>query len=140
MHDTLAYYISVLRKDFTIFCNERLIDLGISQGLLYFIIYIGKNPNCSPTELSNKLKLDSGHTTRSIDKLVKSEFIVKEKNINDKRSSVLNLTEKGKNVFQESYKMFYSWDNKVLKNISEEEENILIKVISKIALEKNNNC
>lgn len=137
MYNSLAYYISSLRKDFIEFCNKKLDCLGITQGLLFFIIYIGKHPGCTSSELSNKLKLDSGHTARSIEKLVKSEFIKKDKDIKDKRVSILNLTEKGEHTFQASYKMFIEWDKEKLKTLEKEEKEILMNILSKIS---NENC
>ena len=48
MFDTFAYLITSLRKDFTEFCNEKLQEMGLTQGLLFFILYAGKHPQCSP--------------------------------------------------------------------------------------------
>ena len=38
MEQTLAFYINLLRGDFTQFCAQRLKELGLSQGLLYFLL------------------------------------------------------------------------------------------------------
>ena len=56
MHPSLPHYISLLRKDFTEYCGQKLSEQGLSQGLLYFILYIGKHPGCSPgiLELTDK--------------------------------------------------------------------------------------
>ncbi|STC35130.1 Uncharacterised protein [[Clostridium] symbiosum] len=43
MEQTFAYYTTIFREDFTLFCKSELQKEGISLGLLYFVIYIGKN-------------------------------------------------------------------------------------------------
>lgn len=42
MTDSFAFYITLLRKQFTKYCSERLNEIGVSYGQLYIIIYIGK--------------------------------------------------------------------------------------------------
>lgn len=59
MFDTFAYLITSLRKDFTEFCNEKLQEMGLTQGLLFFILYAGKHPQCSPKELTEALHMDT---------------------------------------------------------------------------------
>ena len=65
MFDTFAYLITSLRKDFTEFCNEKLQEMGLTQGLLFFILYAGKHPQCSPKELTEALHMDTGYCARS---------------------------------------------------------------------------
>ena len=38
MFDTFAYLITSLRKDFTEFCNEKLQEMGLTQGLLFYSV------------------------------------------------------------------------------------------------------
>lgn len=64
MEQTLAFDINLLRGDFIQFCAQRLKELGLSQGLLYFLLYVGRHPGCSAGELASVIGADSGHTTR----------------------------------------------------------------------------
>lgn len=132
MQHKLSYFVRVLHKDFSSFCNTKLQELGLSQGLLYFILYIGKHPDCSPGNLSQKLDFDSGHTTRSIDKLVNTGFVLRIKSNQDKRAYILQLTEKGQQAFEASYSLFSQWDAKVFENISREDRQQLISLLAKL--------
>ena len=80
MFDTFAYLITSLRKDFTEFCNEKLQEMGLTQGLLFFILYAGKHPQCSPKELTEALHMDTGYCARSLAKLEEKGFLVQERN------------------------------------------------------------
>lgn len=136
MQNTLSYFTNILNKEFSEFCNEKLQELDLSKGLLYFILYIGKHPDCSPGNLSQDLHFDSGHTTRSIDKLVKSGFVIRNKSENDKRAYILQLTEKGQQAFISSYSLFSQWDEKIFENISKEDRKELILLMKKIVKTK----
>lgn len=55
LSQTLAYAVSQLRADFVAFSSRKLEALGITQGLLYFVLYIGRHPGCTPSDLSAAL-------------------------------------------------------------------------------------
>ncbi|MFR7592085.1 MAG: bilirubin utilization transcriptional regulator BilQ [Longibaculum sp.] len=132
MERTIAYYITILQRHFRFYCQQELQRLGLSQGLLFFILYIGKHPQCSPKELTNALHLDSGHVTRSLSKLEKNHFIQQTINPNDKRARLLTLTKKGQNVFLKSHEFFYQWDQQTINNLSLVEQEQLLSLLKKI--------
>lgn len=129
MEKTLANTVMALRRDFVEYCRGELQEWGISQGLLYFIIYIGKRPRCSLSDLSLGLEMDTGHTTRSIEKLVKIGFVTREKDVRDSRVRVLNLTPKGEQVFERSHRLFEEWDQTILKKISAQDRETLFRIL-----------
>ena len=67
------------------YCGEKLEEMGLTPGLLYFVTYVARHPGCSPKELAQALKMDNGHTARSITKLAEGGFLVQEPNPRDKR-------------------------------------------------------
>ncbi|GAA0689765.1 MULTISPECIES: bilirubin utilization transcriptional regulator BilQ [Clostridium] len=139
MKKTLAFFTTFLYKDFSKFCNEKLQKIGLSRGLLYFVIYIGRHPKCSPGNLSSELRFDSGHTTRAIEKLVQNEFVLREKSESDKRAYILSLTEKGEEALKVIYSLFSQWDEKVFSGIEEDERTQLISLMEKIIQKKGEN-
>lgn len=132
MNESLSMYITLLKKDFDNFCNLRLQNLGLSQGLMFFLIYIGNHPNCSPKDLSLALKADTGHTTRSVEKLVQGGFATRKNKITDKRAFELQLTEKGLQAFNEIRTLFTQWDNLMLTDLSTEDRENLSKILGKL--------
>ncbi len=75
---TLSYYITMLYRSFADFTGDKLQEVGLNFGLLFFIVYIGKKPNCTPSELTKALSLDWGHSQRCINRLTDDGFITKE--------------------------------------------------------------
>ncbi len=132
LYQPLSLYITSLKKDFDSFCNKRLQEMGLSHGLMFFVIYIGNHPECSPKDLSTAIKADTGHTTRSVEKLVTAGFVTRKTKETDKRAFQLSLTEKGLNAFTEIKNLFTQWDEIALADISKEEKELLLKALSKL--------
>ncbi len=131
MERTLAFYINMLRADFIAFCNERLKQLELSQGLLYFLLHVGRNPGCSAGEMAQSLKADSGHTTRSIEKLVKQGFMTRQRSEQDKRAVELHLTEKGEAAYQQIRGLFTEWEQQRTQHMTQEETQDLKRLLQK---------
>ena len=129
MFNTLAYHSSVLYRDFTSYTSEKLEKMGLHFGLLFFLIYVGKHPGTSPTELTEALRLDWGHSQRCITKLVENGFLTKEK---AGRCYRLDLTDKGREAFEISHQVFFDWDEKRLAVLTGEERETLFALLRKL--------
>lgn len=135
MEKTLAFYVTILRNNFKNYCSTRLQELGLTQGLFFFILYIGKHPDCSPKQLSDRLRMDAGHTNRTLTKLEASGFVYQEVNPKDRRAHLLKLTEKGENAFKVGHDFFTQWDNIVLECFSSTEKHELIHALNRLVKE-----
>ena len=89
-HKTLSYYSTIFYRSFSAFTGEQLQAVGLNFGLLFFVIYVGKHPGCSPSELTKALYLDWGYSQRSLNKLAADGFLSREKH---GRSYTLTLTD-----------------------------------------------
>lgn len=133
MNHTLSAYSLFLRNSFTGFCRRRLQEEGLSQGLLYFILYVGRHPDCTPGELSEALEADGGYTTRSVEKLIKGGFMEKRRSQSDRRFSHLRLTGRGEEVFRLAHSLFGQWDKAAMACLNAEERETLLALLSRIA-------
>lgn len=129
---TLSYYALRLRRDFVDYCHEQLQAIGLSHGLQFFIIYIGKYPDCSPSTLSEALKMDTGHVTRSLAKLEQSGFVRQLVNPADRRARVLRLEPAGEEALRVIRELFSAWDRERLRELSESEREQLLSLLSKL--------
>lgn len=76
---TVSSRILTLHRAFAAYTSQRLQELGLNFGQMYFILYVGKHPDCTPSELTKELHLDWGHSQRSLVKLVEDGFLTREK-------------------------------------------------------------
>lgn len=137
MIKSFAFYISVLRKQFTTYCLEKLSEIDVTYGQLYIIIFVGKKKKCSPKDISLALKLDAGYLNRTLSKLIENNLIIQQKNNHDKRSNIVSLTTKGNEVFELSHSLFQEWDNTILSSLSDNEKQNLMELMKKITIYQN---
>ena len=131
---TLSYYTTELYKEFAAYTTEKLHELGLNFGQMYFIIYVGKHPECTPSELTSALKLDWGHSQRSVAKLAEDGFLIKEKKSG--RSYRLTLTPLGKQAFDVCHQVLFDWDATKLTGLTKEEQQLLVNLLCKRSSQK----
>lgn len=117
-------------RSFAAFTGEQLQAVGLNFGLLFFVIYVGKHPGCSPSELTKALYLDWGYSQRSLNKLAADGFLSKEKH---GRSYTLTLTDRGQQAFVVSHQVFFTWDDTRLANLNDTEKGQLLALLQKAA-------
>ena len=130
---TVSSCILALHREFAAYTTQRLQELGLSFGLIYFVIYVGKHPDCTPSELTKALHLDWGHSQRSLNKLAEDGFLTKEKN---GHSYHLKLTQRGENAFVVCHQVFIGWDAQSLGGLTAQERQQLLTLLQKAVQKK----
>lgn len=130
MFQTLAYYATAFHRSFVNYTTAKLQTLGLNFGSLFLVIYVGKHPGCTQTQLTSDLNLDWGYSQRSITKLVEEGFLTREKS---GRCYHLNLSDKGQQAFEVSHQVFFDWDEQVLSALSLQEREQLFTLLAKAA-------
>lgn len=133
MVSSIAYYITLLRRDFAGCCSRELGKLGLSQGLLFFILYVGRHPGCTPGQLAAALHMDAGHTARSLAKLEQGDFLLRRPHPQDRRAQTLELTGRGREAFELSHALFARWDAQAAAALTGEEQARLLDLLEKLA-------
>ena len=129
-HKTLSYYSTIFYRSFAAVTGEQLQAVGLNFGLLFFVIYVGKHPGCSPSELTKALHLDWGYSQRSLNKLAEDGFLSREKH---GRSYALTLTDRGQQAFVISHQVFFTWNDTRLANLNDTEKDQLLALLQKAA-------
>ena len=58
MERTLAFYANLFSRDFTAYTTRRLGEIGLSFASLFPLIYVGRHPGCTQSQLTGALGLD----------------------------------------------------------------------------------
>lgn len=130
MFQTLAYYATAFHRSFVNYTTAKLQTLGLNFGSLFLVIYVGKHPGCTQTQLTSDLNLDWGYSQRSVTKLMEEGFLTREKS---GRCYHLNLSDKGQQAFEVSHQVFFDWDEQVLSALSLQEREQLFTLLAKAA-------
>lgn len=130
---TFSYACTVLYRRFSHYTSQRLHQWGLSFGTLFLVIYVGKHPGCTQSELTAALHLDWGHSQRTVLKLVESGFLVRRK---EGRVYRLTLSDKGQQAFAASHQVFLDWDEQALHALDPEERRQLAALLQKVLADR----
>ena len=110
----------------------------VSLAQCHALVEIGRAKSISLKNLSNILTLDISTMSRTVDSLVKKDFVLRSPSKVDRRSIDIELTEKGLLTFEDIENKMNDKFKKVFKEISDEDQltainglNIIIEALSK---------
>ena len=84
-------------------------------------------------EISGVLKVSNGNITGIIDRLVKEGHVLRVAIEGDRRSNLVKLTNKGIRQFEEYADAHEAWINVILKNVTEKDSDVLIRLLDSIS-------
>lgn len=105
-------------------------DIATSHGDILSTLF--KYKECTMTELSKSINKDRSTVTALINKLTKFGYVSSKKDPADNRSTIIYLTEKGKELEPNFQKISEKLYEKEYKEITDEEKEIFNKVLKKI--------
>lgn len=112
--------------------NLKLKDLPIRSGQQDFFYVVSINEGITQKELCEHLYIGKSTTAKAIKSLVEIGYIKKVKDENDKRSDMLYLTEKGREVAPMIQKSFMEVVNVAIQDLSIDDVDNSIKLLNKI--------
>lgn len=93
---------------------------------------LGHNGSMSMKDLSKVLGVTTGTTTVTVDRLEKGGYAVRERAVNDRRSYIIRLTEKGEEAYQDHHSHHMSLADEIASILSEDEVQNFIVILEKI--------
>lgn len=129
MEERTSFYITLLYKDFLAYVEKTLKKMGLDYEQLPFILYVGKHPGCTTSELRKETHLEWKHSKKSLSNLKTDGFIVN-------KGQHLFLTMLGEEAYKTMHHVCYYWDQE-LQNVMEPEEwNQAKKILKKLVLKR----
>ena len=106
---------------------------NISQGESGVLLYLlNSNNNVSQSDLSEKLDVSIARIVAIINTLQKKELIEKKIDANDKRKTIISITEAGKEIITQRKKQAIQFIDNVIKELDEKEIEQYIAINKKI--------
>src|ERR1043165_1165835 len=96
-------------------------SIGLSMPQLGILMQIHFHGNCGISEIGNRFDITNAAASQLVDKLVQSGLIQREEDPHDRRAKLLNLTEKAKELIQQSTERRYRWVEDLARKLSPEE-------------------
>ncbi|MCE0495108.1 MarR family winged helix-turn-helix transcriptional regulator [Vibrio salinus] len=83
-------------------------------------------------DLAVRLGITTGTLTVQVDKLVKASLIERIYSQEDRRTILVDLTDKGKAVFEHHNHLHLTFTEELLKGVDQKEEELLIQILNKV--------
>lgn len=94
---------------------------------------LARTPGLSASEVSEHTAMDKVAVSRAVARLLERGFIQREIHGDDRRRSVLALTDEGFRVYDEVAPMVIEYHQRMLEPLTEEERTMLDRLIDKLA-------
>lgn len=101
------------------FKTERFSDLSLNS--YQYIVTIYDSNEITTTKLSELLGLKKASVTQMLQNLEERGYVIKEPNKDDKRSSIIKLSEKGQSLIRDEESIFIQFETNMQKLLTEDE-------------------
>ncbi len=130
--------IRILERKLGLLNKQDSCCLEVTLAQCHALVEIGRAENISLKALANLIDLDISTMSRTVDSLVKKEFVFRTPSETDRRSVDIELTEKGLVLFRDIENKMDDKFNNIFNQISLEDQltvfnglNIIIKALTK---------
>ena len=127
-----APFISIMYREHAKYINDNVKEEELSFGLHPLLIKIYRNEGISQEELAEALHLNESTIARNLKKLEGKGFIER---IKDKRKKIIKTTPQGGKIAQKVMDLDEMWDEKLKRNLTDEEYDNLLMTLRKISEE-----
>jgi DNA-binding MarR family transcriptional regulator len=135
--ESLGKYISILYRSGAMYFNHNFQDCNIGSGQYPFIIFLSRNEGVTQEEMSSSLYIDKGTTAKAVKKMEQAGYVRREVDEKDKRAYRVYLTEEGRNITMEIFKVLHSWNDILTSDFTEEEKKLALNLLQRMVGNKN---
>lgn len=113
--------------------SRKLADIGLFTGQDALIYHLSLSEGQTMSDLAEKLQIQQATLFIMVERMVKEDLLVKEKDKNDKRTSRIYLRPKGKKMLSELSRIWHETEAEITKGFTKEERSEAIMILRKIA-------
>lgn len=133
--------IRILERKLGLLNKQDSCCLEVTLAQCHALVEIGRAENISLKDLANLIGLDISTMSRTVDSLVKKEFVFRASSETDRRSIDIKLTEKGLKLFEDIESKMNDKFKNIFNQISNQDQLTVFNGLNIIinALDKNEN-
>lgn len=131
--DSPGKWISVLYRHSLRYITRELKPLKIGSGQYIFLLQLYQEDGVRQENLSEKLLIDKGTTTRALVILEKEGYITRRTDPLDKRATRVFLTQKALDIKEDIINALYEWNERLLKDLDHGDRKMLVKLLKHAA-------
>jgi DNA-binding MarR family transcriptional regulator len=132
LHDRVGYQIGVVAHLMRNQFNEKLSEYGVTQAQFKVLYQLNEHGELLQSELQNKLFIKGSTMNGIIESMLKNNLIEKKNSISDRRSKVIKLTEKGKQLEEKLWREVGLIEEEAMTLFSNEEKQFFLSCLHKL--------
>ncbi|MBL7886318.1 MAG: MarR family transcriptional regulator [Flavobacterium sp.] len=134
LNNVIFYQIEQAIKTYRMYAQKQIKSKGLKITIDQWLVLksLKENPNLNQAELAEKVFKDNASITRIIDLLVKSGYVEREINPNDRRKFNLNITSIGNKILTETHTIVLQNRKTALNGVAEKDIQVLSETLQKI--------
>ncbi|WP_171050924.1 MarR family transcriptional regulator [Bacillus sp. BHET2] len=113
--------------------SSQLKDMNLTVPQFYILYLLSASERIKSTELAEKLEVKPSAITVMIDRLLKHNLVVRERDENDRRIVNLMLSSEGREVYEKAKDMRRKVFSRYLAYLDEEDVDQLVSIYEKLA-------
>lgn len=130
--EVLCRLLGALHRSAKNYFHREFSNSDLSGGAHAFLMLLFHEDGLTQQDLSTRLNFDKAHTTRSIQRLIASGFISRQRDANDQRAYRIYLTDKAKQMEHEFKKILSQWSSVISTGFSDVELQILVNLLDRM--------
>ena len=128
--DLTCFRLGAITRRISRYYNSRFAELGITLGQSFVLYSLLERDGSSIKDIAIAVQLDSPAVTGLVDRLVKEDLVIRSEDPDDRRSIQVFLTDRGRQVANESLAITrefnqYLYDNHCETSVAEIEHSLL---------------
>ena len=116
----------------TLHAEKVLKPYGLTVGQFVLLKNMPEDGTLSQNQLCEIVEKSAANVTRILDRLEKKAFVKRKQNPADRRSTLIVLTDQGREMVEEVRSLFESFSDHLTKGISTQDQNLLMQLLYKI--------
>jgi len=130
--DCIFFQLAKASQTGTRFFYSRVVEFGITAVQSMTLNCLYEQDNIPSSHLGGRVQLDSATLTGILDRLEGSGLLYREKNPDDRRSVLICLTDKGREISEKLQAIVEQANKEYLSNLTNEEQMIFRVLLKKI--------
>ena len=118
LRDWLDVFMQRSMRDFILFTKEK----GLSMSQIGALFQVHRRGACGVSDIGDELGVTSAAASQMIERLVQQELITRSEDPSDRRLKQIVLTDKGRQLMQESIQARQSWMDELVDVMTLEEQ------------------
>lgn len=131
-NENIGKYISFIYRTGQCYINRRLESFNIGSGQFAYLMVLFHQDGLSQDAINEIVKMDKATTVRAIKKLVEEGYVYRKRDLADKRSYKVFLTDKGSSIKDIIFKVLREWNCLLLKDLDDQEKNLALKLLGRM--------